>query len=110
METPQKCRGRGIARKCEAEGGIRIEFSDYILSLWEKIGYSPSNKELPEEESDEVVQVEHFTPVKVQVGDPENYAGVSIRQFPKETDHGDIIDFVCRKGLPEDKKDDIIMK
>ena len=27
----------------------------------------------------------------------EKYAGVSIRQFPRETDHGDIVDFVGRR-------------
>ena len=41
-ETPQKCRGRGIARKCDAEGGTKIEFTDYILKLWETIGYTPA--------------------------------------------------------------------
>ena len=44
-ETPQKCRGRGVARKCEAEGGTRIEFTDYILKLWERIGYTPAGGE-----------------------------------------------------------------
>jgi hypothetical protein len=109
-ETPQKCKVRGIARKCEAEGGIRIEFSDYILGLWERIGYSPANDELHiDVESEDVEQVGQFTPAKVPVADPENYAGVSIRQFPKETDHGDIIDFACRSGLPEEKKEEIII-
>ena len=109
-ETPQKCKGRGIAKKCEAAGGIRIEFTDYIIGLWKKIGYSPTNEDLPDAESEEVVQVEQFTPAKVPVGDLDNYAGVSIRQFPKETDHGEIIDFVCRNGLPEEQKDDIVIK
>ena len=27
--------------KCEAEGGDKIEFTDHILELWRKIGYSP---------------------------------------------------------------------
>ena len=44
------------------------------------------------------------------MADPEKYAGVSIRQFPKETNHGDIIDFACRSGLPEEKKEEIIIK
>jgi hypothetical protein len=110
-ETPQKCKGRGIARKCEAEGGVRIEFSDYILSLWKRIGYSPDNDDLTIVDCDqEVEQVEQFTPVKVQPIDEEKYAGVSIRQFPKDTDQGDIIDFLCSNGLPEDKKDETIIK
>ena len=32
-QTSQHCRGRGMARKCEAEGGKKVEFIDYILDL-----------------------------------------------------------------------------
>ena len=39
LETSQKCRGRGVAKKCEAEGSTRIEFTDYILGLSKRIGY-----------------------------------------------------------------------
>ena len=88
-ETPQRCDGRGIARKCEAAGGVRIEFSDYILGLWKKIGYSPSNGELANvssEENDPEVEQNggSFTPVKVPSGPVEKYTGVRINQFPKE--------------------------
>ena len=110
-ETPQKCKGRGIARKCEAEGGVRIEFSDYIFSLWKKIGYSPDNEDLAIVDCEqEVEQVDQFTPAKVQPTNEEKYAGVSIRQFPKDTDQGDIFDFLCSNGLPEEKKDEAIIK
>ena len=40
-QTPQKCLGKGIAKKCQEVGGERVEFTDYILDLWKKIGYSP---------------------------------------------------------------------
>ena len=86
-ETPQNCKGRGIARKCEAEGGVRIEFCDYILGLWKRIGYSPPSGELEslEDLDHEAEQVGgKFTPVKVPSADTEKYAGVSISQFPKE--------------------------
>ena len=111
-ETPQKCRGRGIAKKCEEEGGRRIEFSEYILGLWKKIGYSPSNEEVARKvnEEDEIEDVQIgsvFTPVKVPSCDVEKYAGVSIRQFPRDTDQGEIVEFLCKEGLPDDKKEDI---
>ena len=41
-ETPRKCKGGGIAKKCELQGGVRVDFIDYILDLWKSIGYSPS--------------------------------------------------------------------
>ena len=114
-ETPKKCRGGGIARKCQAEGGIRVEFTEYISQLWEKIGYSPNDSELDavmnEVDETEVEQAEGiFTPVKVPAHDVEKYAGVSITRFPKGMDNGEIIEFLCRLGLSENKKDDIIIK
>ena len=36
-QGPQQCRGKGIARRCEAE------FQAYILNLWKEVGYSPDN-------------------------------------------------------------------
>ena len=35
---------------------------------------------------------------------------MSVKQFPRETDQGEVVEFLCRTGLPEDKKDDIIFK
>ena len=51
-----------------------------------------------------------FTPPKVPTGDGEKYAGVCIKQFPKDTDQGEVVEFLCSNGLPEDKKEDIIFK
>ena len=45
-ETAQNCRGGGMARRCEAAGGVKVELSEYILGLWEKIGYSPGELEV----------------------------------------------------------------
>ena len=82
-ETSQKCKGKGIAKKCQAEGGVRIEFTDYIYGLWKRIGYSPPSTELSSdiiENNDlEAEQVcGSFTPVKHPFGN-ELYAGISIR-------------------------------
>ena len=114
-EVPRNCKGRGIAKKCEAEGGVRVEFSDHILGLWRKIGYYPPNGELDAGSlanlDPEVEQVGGtFTPAKVASADPEKFAGVSIRQFPKETDQGEIMDLLTRSGLPDDKKEDVVIK
>ena len=114
-ETPQKCRGRGLAKKCEAEGGTRIEFTDYILGLWKRIGYTPaggdSARDISAEYAPESEQLGgHLTRVKVPTGDQEKYAGVCIKQFQKDTDHGEIVEFLCKNGLPAEKKDGIIIK
>ena len=112
-QTSNICRGNGIAKKCESEGGIRTEFTDYILNLWQSIGYSPPSGGLPEdceEGADDAAQGgESFTPAKAVVRDEEKYAGVSIRQLPKEVDHGEVMEFLCAQGLPDEKKDEVII-
>ena len=103
-----------FTQKCREGGGVRIEFTDYILALWKKIGYSPQNTDLsydinddPEIEREK--QVEAFTPEKVE-RTKEVYAGVNIRQFPRDFDEGEVMEFLCRSGLPETKKDQVILK
>ena len=115
--TPQKCLGKGFARKCEAAGGVKIEFTDYILALWKRIGYFPSKDDLANINSEEnEVEVEQiviggtFTPVKVPSGPVEKYNGVRIKQFPRETDQGQIMEFLCLNGLPDVKKDNVIIR
>ena len=55
-----------MARRCDQEGGQKIEFNEYIHQLWTKIGYFPAQVELDPEFNDEHVSQEggHFTPVK----------------------------------------------
>ena len=111
-QTPQSCKGKGVARRCEAEGGLKIEFTDYILGLWRKIGYSPDNLDLSEISKGDPDSISlqdggNFTPNKSHVPDTAKYTGVSIKQFPRETDHGKIIEFLVNCGLPESQKDKI---
>jgi hypothetical protein len=49
-----------------------------------------------------------FTPSK-KVSEPEKYSGVSVKQFPREADHGDIIEYLVNSGLPEAHKDTVII-
>ena len=81
-QTPQTCKGKGVARKCEAEGGLKMEFSDYILSLWKIFGYSPDTLELGDLELDTSVTQQDgaFTPVKVASG---NSVGSVLNSFLK---------------------------
>ena len=37
FETSQYCMGSGIAKKCEAAGGPRVDFSQHILDMWKRI-------------------------------------------------------------------------
>ena len=53
MQVPQICRGRGVAKRCEAEGSVKVEFKDYILDLWQKIEYTPANFDISEIDDNE---------------------------------------------------------
>ena len=89
-KTSQNCKGNGLAKKCEAAGGEKIDFIDHILQLWRQIGYSPSNTSLEEVNAAEdlVVQVGgNFTPTKTSTENVAKYTGVSIKGFQKDADH-----------------------
>ena len=45
--------------------------------------------------------------MKSNSSDTEKFAGVSIKQFPKGTDQGLIMEFFMKCGLPESDKDKV---
>ena len=119
-EVSTYCPGGGMARKCEAAGGIKVELGQYIVELWKKIGYTPGLLEFAaahDDHGDDVDQVNvgsphhgtDFTPVKV-VTQPEKFAGVTVKQFPKGVDSGEIMEFLVRSGLPEGDKESVTIK
>ena len=118
-EVARNCRGGGMAKRCEAAGGLKVDFSQHILKLWKSIGYSPEVLEIAAAyddhgEGEEVPQLHQqvggsFTPAKV-VSDPDKFTGVIIKQFPKETDDGDIMEFLTRSGLPSTSKDNVLIR
>ena len=110
--SARQCRGRGVARKCEEAGGTKVEFTEYILNLWKTIGYSPnvsvqgdSNTNSPDIIAQQAGGV--FTPKKGPEVATLSFTGVSIRQFPRGTDQGVIVEFLVNSGLPESKKESI---
>ena len=118
LQTAQECPGRGMARKCDLAGGPKVDLIDYIRDLWKQIGYSPSEVELSDdinEDLDNDVAVKqqeggNFTPLKPATDDSEKYGGVSIKTFPKETDHGVIVDFLIQSGLGPNNIDNVVIK
>ena len=45
-EVAKNCKGGAMARRCETAGGVKVDLSDYIINLWNKIGYVPGDVEL----------------------------------------------------------------
>ena len=118
-QTPIDCKGGAIARRCEAAQGTKVEFSEYILKLWEKIGYAPGEVEMAAvyDEDTEYEESSHnqkqiggtFTPPQ-KMSEPEKFSGVSIKQIPRDTDHGDVMEFLIEAGLPDKLKECVEIK
>ena len=109
LKSSKHCRGKGIAKRCEAEGGLKADFSDYIKEVWRKVGYTPEDKDsrkLTEGAHSELVAQEggEFTPAKV-TSSIDKFTGISLKNIPKDTDHGLIVELLIKSGLPESKKD-----
>ena len=115
-EVAKNCKGGAMARRCETAGGVKVDLSDYIINLWNKIGYVPGDVELAavyddHDDHDPVKEQAggNFTPEK-KVPLPDSFAGVSIRQIPKDTDAGQIMEFLVMSGLPETKKENVVIR
>ena len=46
----QQCRGGGIARECQNEGGARKDLLAHMKEVWLQIGFSPTTFKIPERE------------------------------------------------------------
>ena len=122
FKSSEFCMGGGIARKCEAAGGQRVDFSDFILDMWQKIGYSPQEIEvatLYDDHGDLEVGAlmsppsqqtgGAFTPPKVQTQE-KMFTGIMIKNIPRESDVGEIVEFLVQNGLPQSLSDNIEIK
>ena len=111
LQSAQHCKGKGVARRCETEGGIKADFNNYILELWKKIGYSPPIQNVEEvleakKKDIDIIEGEEFTPSKV-TSDPDKFSGVRIKNIPKDVDHGRIVELLVQSGLPDEKKEQV---
>ena len=68
LKSARDCKGKGVAKRCEAAGGEKTSFALYISNLWSKIGYVPSSSEGLENSLVNEIQQQvggEFTPLKV---------------------------------------------
>ena len=91
---------------------------NYIQNLWQEIGYSPSEVELSDDinedlENEAAIDQQDggvFTPLKAFTDNSEKFGGVRIKTFPKDTDHGVIVDFLVKAGLGAENTDNMVIK
>ena len=110
LQASRNCPGRGVTKRCESEGGSKRDFVNYILELWNEIGYSPQEQFIAsEDDNDREITRQiggKFTPVK-HVSSPDKFAGICVKSFSTDTDHGSIIEFLIKEGLPPEKTDSV---
>ena len=104
-----------MAKKCETAGSPKVQFSDFMLEIWQNIGYAPEEVELASlyddhgEVSDMPQGEVTFSPPRFK-SNPDKFRGVMIRRLPKECDTGMFIEFMLKCGLPQDMTDQVDIK
>ena len=117
-QIARECKGKGMAKRCEENNGIKVDFVEYILSLWKDIGYDPKDAKFnadelsTEEETTATVEQDGgtFTPVKVQELDSSLYNGVCVRSFLPNTDKSSVTELLIDSGLPIEDMNEIVFK
>ena len=108
-QTSRVCAGGSWAKKCEENKGERVKLIDHMKTLWQEIGFKPSEFKLEEvEEDDRTADAEIkdtiFTPPqrrnKLSSDEKAKFTGVSIKNLPKDIPDQAIIAFLETKGLP----------
>ena len=77
-QGPQQCKGGGIARECQSEGGARKDLIQHMKDIWLQIGFSPKSFTIPEKDLED---------------ESENFGGdqkvLDMANFPRHINHPD---------------------
>ena len=95
------CKGAGIARDCEEQGGVRVHLSEHMRQLWSEVGFCPTSFELPEtleDENDKPISESNTFQrpaemVNTTEADKERYVGIKVNNFPLEMTDEEIMVF-----------------
>ena len=103
-KSSQHCMGSGMARRCEAAGGEKNDFSDYVQGMWANVGYTPEEVEVASlyddlgisEELDLGAPIQQrggkFTPPKIQSHES-LFGGLVIKNFPTNSETVTVLEF-----------------
>ena len=117
FNSSDMCMGGGVAKRCENARGQKRDFSEFIPEMWQSIQYAPADIEIaslyddhgetPDLGSLSVNNCESvYTPMKSN-SLPEQWGGLSVRNFPREDDEGEIMEFLFQSGLPETLEENV---
>ena len=106
--TAINCPGGGIAKDCRENGGRRLDLAKHMKDVWSKIGFSPTQFELPESMDDEsmendksIKQSERFHPPvqrpELEKEDVDKITGFEIRNIPASKTDEEVKKFIHEK-------------
>lgn len=115
------CPGEGYAKDCQMNGGIKVDLSEHMKTLWQKVGFKPTNFELPPEtvsdigdkhEGDIAISDEKSFPRQInrpnmQNDDIKKIVGIQVRNFPPEMTEEQVVEFFKEKLDDKISVDDI---
>ena len=112
----KSCKGEGLAKLCQENGGRHVPLIEHMRSLWAHIGFTPSNFELDsdfEEIDNENVVFHHgdrpiskeqeTTRVKPKLSNEskQKLSGLKINNFPKEMTDKEVLEFIQEHVKPD---------
>ena len=114
-KVARDCLGAGIARDCDAQGGIRVQLSDHMRKIWSEIGFCPTSFELPDSVEDEgdkpISETNSFQRpaqvIKNSEADQERYVGLKINNFPLELSDEEILTFLSDQVTKDINKESV---
>ena len=102
--TAANCPGGGIAKDCRENGGRRLDQAKHMKELWSRIGFSPTQFELPESMDDEgmendksIKQIERFQRPELEKEDVDKITGFEIRNVPASKTDEEVKEFIQEK-------------
>ena len=109
-QSPQHCKGGGIARECQEEGGVRKDLIKHMKDIWAQIDFSPTSFTIPEREGEmddcnyggdqNILESAYFPRQLNQPSSPlgsDKFTKAKINNFPKEITVKDAISFLTNK-------------
>ena len=112
----KSCKGEGLAKLCQENGGQRVPLIEHMRSLWTHIGFTPTsfelNSDFEEMDVEEVVfhqgdkpisKTQESTRVKPHFSNEskQKLSGLKINNFPKDITEKEVLEFIREHVKPD---------
>ena len=114
-QLADKCIGGGLAKNCEAGGGVRLPLAIHMEALWKEIGFKPTNFILDTDNLDNETDQPQLVDVPIMTNSkfPATFSrqepceedfkkcdGITVKNIPKNVEEKMIWELLVDNGLP----------